>query len=159
MALEHSALTGDQLHEPKGVATAASGEVYVADGAGSGSWTDRHDGHLNRNLYELSQRFDDLATATDIYFNVPYKSELNKLNVILYGAVDADTVITIYIGGVLFADSLSITAAGTAAGQKKTLVVTTGHSIPAGTIVSVRSNGAATASVKAEVQLELEMTV
>ncbi len=35
----HSALTGVELHEPKGVAAASSGEVYVADGAGSGAWT------------------------------------------------------------------------------------------------------------------------
>lgn len=39
MAL-HKDLTGADLHEPKGVATADSGQVYVADGAGSGSWTD-----------------------------------------------------------------------------------------------------------------------
>jgi hypothetical protein len=39
MALEHSTLTGSQLHEPKGVTTAAENSVYVADGAGSGSWT------------------------------------------------------------------------------------------------------------------------
>lgn len=36
---EHNALTGSQLHEPKGVASASSGTVYVSDGAGSGSWT------------------------------------------------------------------------------------------------------------------------
>ena len=36
---EHSALTGASLHEPKGVAAAANGEVYIADGAGSGAWT------------------------------------------------------------------------------------------------------------------------
>lgn len=35
----HSTLTGANLHEPKGVAAAASGRVYVSDGAGSGSWT------------------------------------------------------------------------------------------------------------------------
>ena len=36
---EHSTLTGDDLHEPKGVAAASAGEVYVADGAASGAWT------------------------------------------------------------------------------------------------------------------------
>lgn len=35
----HSALTGSNLHEPKGVASATAGTVYLADGAGSGSWT------------------------------------------------------------------------------------------------------------------------
>ena len=33
----HSNLTDPDLHEPKGVAAAAKGDVYVADGAGSGN--------------------------------------------------------------------------------------------------------------------------
>lgn len=36
--VEHSTLTGSALHEPKGTDTANSGEVYVADGSGSGTW-------------------------------------------------------------------------------------------------------------------------
>lgn len=36
--IAHASLTGDELHEPKGVDTATSGTVYVADGAGSGVW-------------------------------------------------------------------------------------------------------------------------
>lgn len=35
----HASLTGAELHEPKGVASAALGTVYVANGAGSGSWS------------------------------------------------------------------------------------------------------------------------
>lgn len=37
--LEHSTLTGSQLHEPKGAATALAGTAYLADGAGSGSFS------------------------------------------------------------------------------------------------------------------------
>lgn len=40
MTVLHSQLTGADLHEPKGIDTALAGEVYVADGAGSGSWED-----------------------------------------------------------------------------------------------------------------------
>ena len=36
--VEHSTLTGNELHEPKGASTALSGQVYVANGAGSGAW-------------------------------------------------------------------------------------------------------------------------
>jgi hypothetical protein len=39
MTIAHATLTGAALHEPKGIATADSGTVYVADGAGSGSWS------------------------------------------------------------------------------------------------------------------------
>lgn len=34
----HASLTGANLHEPKGAAAASAGEVYVADGAASGSF-------------------------------------------------------------------------------------------------------------------------
>lgn len=36
--VSHASLTGSELHEPKGAASAALGTVYVANGAGSGSW-------------------------------------------------------------------------------------------------------------------------
>lgn len=37
---EHSSITDPNIHEPKGVATATSGQVYKANGSGSGSWQD-----------------------------------------------------------------------------------------------------------------------
>lgn len=40
MAIEHSILTDPDVHEPKGISGASSGTVYVANGAGSGVWTD-----------------------------------------------------------------------------------------------------------------------
>lgn len=38
MTIQHSLLTGANLHEPKGVASATVNKVYVSDGAGSGTW-------------------------------------------------------------------------------------------------------------------------
>ena len=37
-SIQHASIPDAQLHEPKGVAGAASGKVYLADGAGSGVW-------------------------------------------------------------------------------------------------------------------------
>mgnify|MGYP001044715805 FL=1 len=37
--IEHSVLTGTEIHEPKGAADALLGQVYVADGNGSGNWS------------------------------------------------------------------------------------------------------------------------
>ena len=34
----HSTLAGSDLHEPKGIGSAAASTVYIANGAGSGSW-------------------------------------------------------------------------------------------------------------------------
>jgi hypothetical protein len=36
--VQHNALTGTDLHEPKGVAAASEFMIYKADGAGSGAW-------------------------------------------------------------------------------------------------------------------------
>jgi hypothetical protein len=48
--VQHSALPDSQLHEPKGVASAASGKVYVANGSGSGVWQ-YVAGHAYGDLY------------------------------------------------------------------------------------------------------------
>lgn len=54
--LQHKDLPESQLHEPKGVSTASSGEVYVANGSGSGSW---------QELYTSGwEDQSDTATAT-----------------------------------------------------------------------------------------------
>ena len=37
--LEHVDILDPEIHEPKGVASAAAGTVYVANGAGSGAWS------------------------------------------------------------------------------------------------------------------------
>jgi hypothetical protein len=38
MTIQHNLITDPDIHEPKGVATAASGKVYVSNGVGSGAW-------------------------------------------------------------------------------------------------------------------------
>lgn len=38
--IAHASLTGSDLHEPKGISGATSGQVYIANGSGSGAWTD-----------------------------------------------------------------------------------------------------------------------
>jgi hypothetical protein len=38
---KHDTCTDPQIHEPKGISTARKGEVYVADGSGSGDWKPR----------------------------------------------------------------------------------------------------------------------
>ena len=40
--VNHNTLTDPYLHEPKGASTAIAGQVYIANGAGSGTWTQNH---------------------------------------------------------------------------------------------------------------------
>lgn len=39
--VNHSTLTDPYLHEPKGIASAGAGNVYVSDGSGSGTWVEK----------------------------------------------------------------------------------------------------------------------
>jgi hypothetical protein len=50
MSIEHRLIPEAQLHEPKGVSLATAKRVYVADGAGSGTW---------RNLTEDDMNYAD----------------------------------------------------------------------------------------------------
>ncbi len=49
---QHSALSGEDLHEPKGAEDAVAGTVYVSDGIGSGSWTSVPSQYGNINVVE-----------------------------------------------------------------------------------------------------------
>jgi len=66
--VEHSQLPDELLHEPKGASTAAAGTVYVADGAGSGSFTKLPTTSINMTL-ESVDVLADPAGDTDNKLN------------------------------------------------------------------------------------------
>ena len=68
--VQHSALTDPNIHEPKGIASASSGQVYVANGSGSGSWLTQP-GHAYGDLY-----ISNNSTA----FTLAAASAASKLN-------------------------------------------------------------------------------
>src|SRR6476661_275023 len=142
MAL-HKDLTGAELHEPKGADAASDGDVYVADGAGSGSWQARYSGVLALNQYWLTGRMDDISAVNNrVYFVVPVQSEIVSLSAILDGAVTTgNATLSIYINGVLFTDTLVVPYAGSSAGTLATMNAITANTIAAGSVVEVRSDG------------------
>lgn len=81
MAL-HKDLTGADLHEPKGVATANSGQVYVADGAGSGSWV-----NLNNTPPSLSSTIENRSSSSinpstlDVPIDATFDTTVSNTNV------------------------------------------------------------------------------
>lgn len=67
--VNHNTLTDPYLHEPKGASTASSGEIYIADGAGSGSWTQGHrhvGGHLT---FSTGSPYAHSTTNSDTVLN------------------------------------------------------------------------------------------
>ncbi len=156
MAL-HKDLTGTDLHEPKGAASATSGQVYVANGAGSGVWTSKNGDILNANVFSLEGHIDDLGTAgSSCFFYVQQKSKMTKLACVTYAALTAaNAILTIYINGVLFADSLTVPFTGSSVGGNASVVIGTVHTITAGSVIEIRSDGGPTNAVKGSVSLFL----
>jgi hypothetical protein len=112
----HSSLTGADLHEPKGVASAASGEVYVADGAGSGAWQAQQAQTIAYG--ELFSEPSDSVTEGSIG-TTPIKLEgfaqAGLSSGVTVSAVTNDmTIVTSGVYEVLFSISFQIVAAGDA---------------------------------------------
>jgi hypothetical protein len=42
MSVQHASISDPNIHEPKGVTSASNGDVYVANGAGSGAWVNKN---------------------------------------------------------------------------------------------------------------------
>lgn len=65
MAIEHDAIVDGERHEPKGISSATSGQVYVANGATSGTWQIPANAYFGSYLYE-----DTTTTGTPIAFTL-----------------------------------------------------------------------------------------
>ena len=61
--VNHATLTDPELHEPKGIAAAASGQVYIANGAGGGTWANPTDGGQTEHISIQNANFGKGATA------------------------------------------------------------------------------------------------
>ena len=62
--IEHNELPDELLHEPKGASTAVAGTVYVADGAGSGSFQKLPTTSLNITIPEITSAEHTIVDST-----------------------------------------------------------------------------------------------
>lgn len=67
--VNHSTLTDPYIHEPKNISTAAAGEIYIADGAGSGDWTQGHRHVGGFIAFSTSSPYAHSTTTTDSALN------------------------------------------------------------------------------------------
>lgn len=158
----HSALTGSNLHEPKGVASAASGTVYVADGAGSGTWATLTTSSLNSgslkniNKYKAYAQFDDISTADFLLIPVPEAAVLDKVTVILHATISGgDSTLTFTNStGPVSLGTLIIANTGSAEGTIFTFTPGANSSFTAGTYLKIDNDGGSSTTSKAILLLE-----
>jgi hypothetical protein len=137
----HSALTGTDLHEPKGVAIAASGKVYLSDGLGSGSWV--------VPPYALTTLIDDVSTAATVYIPIPYAGTVTKVVTVLAGSLTtANGTVTVRNAAGTSMGTLTITQSGSAAGDIDVLSPVSNNTVTSDSRISVETDGACDTSRK-----------
>ena len=110
--VQHNALTGSELHEPKGADNASDGQVFIADGQGSGSFA-----YPDFQFGEIYTQISDAATLSTIGTTAqtfPFSNDGSSNTAVNSSANNKITLTTAGIYQVTFTVSFSTSAAGDA---------------------------------------------
>lgn len=151
----HSALTGGDLHEPKGIASATSGQEYIADGAASGAWTTV----FNRNKGTFTDHYTDISTAQNLYFVSPFACTITKITTVLSGAITAaDSIITITKTGGGSLGTITVANSGSAEGDVDSLTPVSNNTLTANQWIKLANDGASSTAASCHVTVEYTRT-
>lgn len=166
----HANLTGTDLHEPKGIASASSGTYYKANGSGSGTWvkpkhTDLDSGSStsgqvllstgsggsawstvnNSNLMHYTVHLADIGQASSTFLYFPLAGQVTKVDSVIHATLTvADCAIVCKKNGTpLTSGSFTIAYTGSAAGDHDSCTPTSA-TFSAGEILEINSDGAGT---------------
>lgn len=178
--VQHSVLSGADLHEPKGVSSAAVKEVYVATGAGSGTWeqmsaakvsiadagshftgTDVEAAlqELGPEVHYLTMELADISTASFVLFPIPADCVVNEVQTILAGAIaTSDATITITRGGdAATLGTITVANSGSAEGDQDENTSLSNNTLTKSThpYIKVATDGASTNAVSLYIQIKL----
>lgn len=161
----HSALTGSDLHEPKGASGASQHTVYVADGAGSGTWqkitADSVDTSvvLDLNTGFVTVTIADVSTASTVYIPCARAITINKVVSVLTGTITgADAIITVKNAAGASMGTLTIAQSGSAAGNIDTLLPSSNNTVAEDSYFTIETDGASTNAVPLVLQVEYTIT-
>lgn len=153
--VNHSTLTDPYLHEPKGAASASSGDVYVANGAGSGAWT------AKETLIELSLEgyLENVSAVEKVYVPIPFAGTVVKILTVLEAVISSsNSTVTVKNAAGSSMGTLTITASGSAAGDVDTLVPVSNNTVTADSFITIESDGASTNTAKLRFVVVLDRT-
>jgi len=142
---QHANATDPNIHEPKDITTANSGDVYVADGANSGAWK------ANLNKYVVTKEIADVSTASSTFFAAPVAGKIVNIYMIVDGVItSANAVISTEINGVaVTSGDMTILFTGAAVGDNYQSTPSGTNTVSPGDKVEVITDGASSTAVKA----------
>lgn len=145
----HSSLTGADLHEPKGVETANSEDVYVADGSGSGAWKGQ--------TLLLNKKITDISGSFDRYIPLPVACRVVHITTAISAAISgSDLVLTFKNAAAASMGTITVTQSGSAAGDIDTLTPSSNNTFAVNTAIEIEGNGGPSSHVDLDVAILLE---
>ena len=124
--VNHSSLTDPLIHEPKGVASASVGKVYVANGSGSGTWTSKE----TLVGETLTGYIDNISASSTVYVPIPFSS--------------ANATLTVKNAAAASMGTITVTQSGSAAGDVDTLAPSSNNTVAADSFITIASDGGST---------------
>lgn len=143
---QHKDLTEADLHEPKGVSTAAVGFVYVATGAGTGTWKKVGITELNTTgipgllQYVDGMNHPNINSSKTAYTVMARPGSLTKIYVVVDATVTTDVTLSFLKNGGASLGATTIPA-GTAAGAIFSITLSSPVAVIAGDFITANSNG------------------
>jgi len=153
--VNHSSLTDPLIHEPKGVASASVGKVYVANGSGSGTWT------ASTSLIQdtFFGSFASVSTGQILHIPVPFAGTVVKVITVLEGSISsANAIITVKNAAAASMGTLTITQAGSAAGDIDSLVPSSNNSIADNSFLTITTDGGSSTATILRFTIVLDRT-
>lgn len=176
--IQHKDITDPFLHEPKGVVGATLGAVYIANGAGSGSWSVLSTGSLDtddletfiqeklddgtivvKQLVEVTVVLPDVSTDSSVLVPVQSTRKFVGARATLAGAITgADASISfLNSAGTPFGTAVTIPFAGSAKGTSFSFTPTAGADISGPSWLEVKTDGASTGIAPLSITLQFEV--
>lgn len=150
----HSALTGSELHENKGVAAASDNTVASAT-SGATVWRKVNASMMdtssvfNVNKTALTAVIDDVSTSGLIYIAMPFDCTVEEVYSVLGNAITvADATVTCRNHGGTSMGTLTISYSGSAAGDVDQLTPASNNTFSVGEHMSIETDGASTTASK-----------
>lgn len=160
----HSALTGSNLHENKGVASASDNYVATAT-SGATVWKKITAANVDTtSIFTLNTQIItfyivDVGSASTTYYPIPLAGTVTKVYLTIQNTVaTADTILTFKnnTGGSM--GTLTVTLSGTAAGNIYSLTPASNNTFTAGQVLQITSDGGSSNVNPAQVSITLTQT-
>ena len=151
MSVEHSTLTGSDLHEPKGASSASTGQIYIANGSGSGTWTAHH------NRCVLTVRIDDISSADIVYVVTPIAGTISKIYSVINAAITSgDATVTAKLGSTALTNgAITIAHSGSAAATVDSCTPTANNTVTVGQAITLQTDGGSTNACEGVFTIEI----